>query len=111
MKKIIAAIIAASILSACTEGAIGFNESPAWHLTASEEAKAKYYGERCTALGLTASSPEHRSCVIEFWEGNANRPVTNTNVHVRNYAGPSYMRTDYMRSGFCTPNYATGGCL
>lgn len=68
MKKMVMVMSALSV-GACTEGAIGFNESPAWYLTASDEAKAEYFGSKCSAIGLRSGTEAHAMCTLRLWEG------------------------------------------
>jgi hypothetical protein len=50
------AVMAGLVLSACAE-------SPAWHMTTTQEQKIEYFRSQCAAFGHRDGTPEMASCI------------------------------------------------
>ena len=67
-------------LSACSDGALGLQESMAWHLTASDETKRTYFAEECAAFGYREGTEGMDTCIAGAWTDSKLHPRGGNNM-------------------------------
>lgn len=60
-----AILFSSVLLCGCADGALGVRDSPAWHMTASAEAKTAVFKERCEGYGFDENSEAMKYCMAE----------------------------------------------
>ena len=66
-KKILFSILALSLVSGCSDGALGVKESVAWHHTASTEVKRAHFAEECKGFGYVEGTANMNECIENRW--------------------------------------------